>query len=61
MAHADRLFKRFSRLHSDAEFSGAGVGLSIVQRIVERHGGRITAEASIGKGASFVFTLPYPG
>jgi two-component system sensor histidine kinase/response regulator len=60
MAHADRLFKRFSRLHSDAEFSGAGVGLSIVQRIVERHGGRITADAGIGIGANFVFTLPYP-
>jgi signal transduction histidine kinase len=61
MAHADGLFKRFNRLHSTAEFSGTGVGLSIVQRIVERHGGRISASAGIGTGAKFTFTLPYPG
>jgi signal transduction histidine kinase len=61
MAHADRLFKRFNRLHSNAEFSGTGVGLSIVQRIVERHGGRVSAAADVGVGARFTFTLPYPG
>jgi signal transduction histidine kinase len=61
MAHADALFKRFNRLHSNAEFSGTGVGLSIVQRIVERHGGRVSAAAGIGVGARFTFTLPYPG
>jgi signal transduction histidine kinase len=61
MADADQLFKRFNRLHSSAEFSGTGVGLSIVQRIVERHGGRISAAAGIGTGAKFTFTLPYPG
>jgi signal transduction histidine kinase len=61
MAHADELFKRFNRLHSSAEFSGTGVGLSIVQRIVERHGGHIWATAGIGTGAKFTFTLPCPG
>lgn len=58
MAHADRLFKMFHRLHSCAEFVGTGVGLSIVQRIVERHGGRIWVEAAIGAGAQFTFSLP---
>jgi two-component system sensor histidine kinase/response regulator len=61
MAHADRLFKMFHRLHSSAEFAGTGVGLSIVQRIVERHGGRIWVEAAIGAGAEFTFTLPEDG
>jgi signal transduction histidine kinase len=58
MAHADQLFKMFHRLHSNAEFAGTGIGLSIVQRIVERHGGRISAEAAVGMGAQFTFTLP---
>jgi two-component system sensor histidine kinase/response regulator len=58
MIHADQLFKVFSRLHSVGEFDGTGIGLSIVQRIVERHGGRISAEAAVGKGAEFTFTLP---
>ena len=61
MAQADELFKRFNRLHSAVEFSGTGVGLSIVQRIVERHGGHISATAGINTGAKFTFTLPYPG
>jgi len=51
-SQADRLFKPFHRLHG-AQFAGSGVGLSIVKRIVDRHGGRVWAESSPGQGATF--------
>jgi light-regulated signal transduction histidine kinase (bacteriophytochrome) len=57
MAHANKLFSMFQRLHRNEEFEGTGVGLAIVRSVIDRHGGTIWVEAAVDKGAAFYFTL----
>ena len=56
--YAGKLFRPFQRLHNPEEFDGHGIGLASVKRIVERHGGTVSAEGRPGEGATFRFTLP---
>ncbi len=56
--YLQRLFSPFSRLHGRNEYEGTGIGLAIVRKIAERHGGSVTAKSSVGSGASFIVTLP---
>ncbi len=61
MKYANRMFDPFQRFHSQADFPGEGLGLAIVSRVINRHGGRIWAKGEVGKGATFYFTLGHGG
>jgi light-regulated signal transduction histidine kinase (bacteriophytochrome) len=58
MQHSTGLFQVFKRLHAESEFEGTGIGLATVQRILEKHGGKIWTKAILGEGAEFFFSIP---